>query len=319
MTLSADQHNPKALNYLGVIYEEGKYIKRDIVKAIKYYSMASNQGFPSSQYALGLIYLKGKFVKKDIGMAIKLLQLSAKKEFRDAQLSLAHLYLEGKYIKCDIEKAISLYKEVSSLNNQYAKNNLGVIYKKGFNENEKDVGRAIEYFKEAIRQKNDVISKYNLANVYLDIEDKNSENYKKSLSLLLESIEQGLSISQNLLCVLFIHKYGYIDFETERKSRYYDGSYTTFEIIEKELNVSSKESIELSVKICNQFEKMLENELKNFSFEEIFDFYRNADLIYTNEQVVSTTNFDDKPLINIEVGSIKNINELFYEGFGKDI
>ena len=92
-----------------------------------------------------------------------------------------------------------------------------------------------------------------------------------------------------------------------------------FEIIEKELNVSSKESIELSVKICNQFEKMLENELKNFSFEEIFDFYRNADLIYTNEQVVSTTNFDEKPLINIEVGSIKNINELFYEGFGKDI
>ena len=43
--------------------------------------------------------------------------------------------------------------------NQYAKNNLGVIYKtgKGVTEN---VYRAIEYFEEAIREKNELVSMF---------------------------------------------------------------------------------------------------------------------------------------------------------------
>ena len=72
------------------------------------------------------------------------MELSAKEEFRAAQLLLGDIYFEGKYVKRDIQKV--------NFNNQFAKNNLGVIYKNGVDIN-KNVFLAKEYFKEAIYQK----------------------------------------------------------------------------------------------------------------------------------------------------------------------
>ena len=80
------------------------------------------------------------------------MELSAKEEFRAAQLLLGDIYFEGKYVKRDIQKVIFLYKEVANINNQFAKNNLGVIFKNGVDIN-KNVFLAKEYFKEAIYQK----------------------------------------------------------------------------------------------------------------------------------------------------------------------
>ena len=44
---------------------------------------------------------------------------------------LSYFYLKRSVINSHIQKAIELYKELSSYNNQYAKNNLGIIYKNG--------------------------------------------------------------------------------------------------------------------------------------------------------------------------------------------
>ncbi|KAK8867172.1 hypothetical protein M9Y10_010148 [Tritrichomonas musculus] len=56
------------------------------------------------------------------------------------------------FLGFNIDKAIHYFKIASCFYNQYAKNNLGVIYKtgKGVTEN---VYRAIEYFEEAILEK----------------------------------------------------------------------------------------------------------------------------------------------------------------------
>ena len=48
-----------------------------------------------------------------------------------------------------MKKSIHHYKEASSFNSQYAKNNLGIIFKKGIlNKISPEIGYAIEYLKE---------------------------------------------------------------------------------------------------------------------------------------------------------------------------
>ena len=101
------------------------------------------------------------------------------------------LYHEGKYVKQDIKQAIHYYKERSSLNDNYAKNNLGVIYKNGFyDEIRPKLGWSIEYFKEAIRQKNDKVSMYNLSNIYM-YDDRINNDINKSIELLFKFFVQN--------------------------------------------------------------------------------------------------------------------------------
>lgn len=50
---------------LRVCYDFGKGVKRDIVKAVKYYEVAASQKFVAAQYSLADCYLKGDGVKKD--------------------------------------------------------------------------------------------------------------------------------------------------------------------------------------------------------------------------------------------------------------
>ena len=95
-----------------------------------------------------------------------------------------------------------MYKEVSCFNNQHAKNNLGVIYKNGYNQIKKDVGLATEYFKEAIK-KNDALSMYNLSNILLD---ENEDSSSKSIELLIESYSLKFEPSLKLLCFLLFQK-----------------------------------------------------------------------------------------------------------------
>ena len=108
---------------------------------------------------------------------------------------------EGRYIKRNIVQAIHYYKEASSFNNEYAKNNLGILYKNGFGEKiKKNISNAIEFFEEAIRQKNDYISMYNLAHIYIYDETLEQKDINKQIQLLIESSNK-FHYSLFLLCI----------------------------------------------------------------------------------------------------------------------
>ncbi len=47
------------------MYEYGRGIQKDDVKAFEWYSKAAAQGDPSAQFNLGLMYLNGQGVQKD--------------------------------------------------------------------------------------------------------------------------------------------------------------------------------------------------------------------------------------------------------------
>lgn len=87
-------------------------------------------------------------------------------------------------------RSIHFYKEASSLNIQYSKNNLGIIFKRGFEDEIKPrLGSSIDYFEEAIRQKNDKVSMHNLGHLYL-YEEPIKQSLDKSIDLLMQLLNK---------------------------------------------------------------------------------------------------------------------------------
>ena len=117
----------------------------------------------------------------------------------------------------DIQNSIQYYKEASSFNNQYAKNNLGIIYKNGFEDKiNPNIDYSIEYLIDAIYQKNDVLSMFNLAKICF-YENPYKDKIDEAIYLLIKSSEQGFYHSQILLCLLLIQKvdFNFLDIEKE--------------------------------------------------------------------------------------------------------
>ena len=64
---------------------------------------------------------------------------------------------------------------------------------------------AIEYFEEAIRQKNDAVSLYNLSSIYI-YDKRVNQNIDKSIEMLIKSFNQGFQPSLYLLSIALIKK-----------------------------------------------------------------------------------------------------------------
>ncbi|KAK8892400.1 hypothetical protein M9Y10_029626 [Tritrichomonas musculus] len=337
-TLASNQNHPEAHDFLGRIYYEGKYVKQNISKAIHYFLLASSQCISNSQFTLGQIYFLGQYVPQDIMKSIHFLTLASNQNHFDAQFQLGLIYYlglfieqnikkgiyyiilaskngswdahfcygfllhEGKSLKRDIDGAIHYYKEASTFNIQFAKNNLGVIYLKGFgNQIKKSVGTAVEYFDEAIRRKKDYLSMYNLAHTYI-YEETIKQDIDKLVELLIESSSHFLN-SVILLSIFLIKNFG---FDIER--------------IKSEITKRAGNNSKLVLKVSNIVKFI--NILGKSTFESLFDIYRTKIFLY---------NIEAKPILITKITEIKikevspnypkakNISHLFYEGFGIDL
>ena len=98
---------------MGVMYEKGKGVEKNLNKAKKWFQFAADQGLPKAQYNLGLMYGKGKGVEKDYNKAIKWMTLAADQGNGKAQTNLGWMYETGKGVPRDTQKALSLYQLAS--------------------------------------------------------------------------------------------------------------------------------------------------------------------------------------------------------------
>jgi len=76
---------------VGLMYEFGLGVKKDIKNAIAFYKMSANDGYDKAQFTLGNAYLKGIGVKKNINIALSYYQLAAKQNNKEAKQVLAQL------------------------------------------------------------------------------------------------------------------------------------------------------------------------------------------------------------------------------------
>lgn len=88
-------HDPKGAFALGWCYQQERGVKRDLARAVRWYTKAANQGFGAAENNLGFLYNTGGGVAADHAAALQWYRRAAEDGISDATLSVAKLLLTG--------------------------------------------------------------------------------------------------------------------------------------------------------------------------------------------------------------------------------
>jgi uncharacterized protein len=105
----AEQGNPSAQFYLGLLYDKGAGVPQDYTMARKWYELAAAQRYAMAQTNLGLLYEKGNGIPQDYGTARKWYELAAAQGFAMAQTNLGRLYEFGHGVRQNSVRAYMWY------------------------------------------------------------------------------------------------------------------------------------------------------------------------------------------------------------------
>jgi len=75
----AELGDAEAQYNLGVMYDQGAFVDRDLARAASWYRKAAEQGFMDAQTNLGMMYYRGEGVTRDRTEAARWFQLAADK------------------------------------------------------------------------------------------------------------------------------------------------------------------------------------------------------------------------------------------------
>lgn len=92
----AKEGHSAALYSIGLLYDQGKGVKKDTKLALKYIQAAVDKNLSIAQYYLGMKYLAGLNVKQNATKARELLEKASQNDYLLAQFQLANLYDTGK-------------------------------------------------------------------------------------------------------------------------------------------------------------------------------------------------------------------------------
>lgn len=90
---------------IGLMYEKGLGVEKDINRAVDWYAKAGGKGFADAEYRLGEIYYLGQEVKRDPVRAYRLLNQAAIQGVAKAQYYIGRMYLEGDGVPREFRKA----------------------------------------------------------------------------------------------------------------------------------------------------------------------------------------------------------------------
>ena len=94
---SAMQNNAEAQYNLGLMYETAQGVFRSDLEAFKWWKYAASQGQPDAEYNLGVMYAYGYGTAQDWGMAIELWVRATKHGNKQAPAAMARAYRAGKF------------------------------------------------------------------------------------------------------------------------------------------------------------------------------------------------------------------------------
>ena len=204
-SIAADQGNSDAQCNLGHAYFSGEGIEQDYGKAIEWYTKAAEQGNVASQNRLANLYFDGSGVDQDFGKAFYWFTKSAEQGDAIGQSNLGNMYHNGFGVEQDYEKAIDWYLKAAEQGDPYSQNRLGGLYLDGEGV-EQDYGKAFQWYMKAAEQ-GDAIGQSNLGNIYhhgLGVEP----DYEKAIEWYRKAAEQGDAYSQNRLGGLYFEGLG---------------------------------------------------------------------------------------------------------------
>ena len=155
------------------------------------------------------------------------------------------------------------------------------------------------YFEEAIRQKNDILSMYNLAHIHI-YEETIKRDTDKSIELLIKSSNE-FEHSFNLLCIVLIKTFGF-----------------NIEKIKHEIDKRLEKTNEL-YEIISTITNLLIN-LGEFYVDYLYEIYRNKDFLYDVLcQEICSSDLHEENTEKERDPNLEDISKDFYEGFGYDL
>ena len=150
---AAEQGHAGSQRNLGLRYQNGIGVNKDMTEAVKWYRKAADQGYADAQNDLGVCYSKGWGVNKDMTEAVKWYRKAANQGQVDAQFTLGFYYENGRGVSKDMTEAVKWYRKAAEQGNADAQNTLGVCYADGNGVNQ-DMTEAVKWYRLAAEQGN---------------------------------------------------------------------------------------------------------------------------------------------------------------------
>src|SRR5687767_5944882 len=106
----AEQGDPEAQTYLGILYREGRGVPIDHVEAVNWFYKAAERKHPLAQYNLGIVWGSGNGVPQNDEAAAKWYRLAADQGLAEAQFALGYMYAHGRGVPRDLKEARKWYE-----------------------------------------------------------------------------------------------------------------------------------------------------------------------------------------------------------------
>jgi len=196
-----DQRNPAILNILGMRFEKGEGVTKNLQKAAELYQKAADQGHADAQCNLGLLYQKGEGVPKDIRKAAELFEKAADQGDARGQFDVSILYYSGEGVPKDVGKAAELFQKAANQGYAPAQSMLGMLYQNGEGV-PKDVWKAAELYQKAADQ-GDADAQFGLGLLYQNGAGVPTD-LEKATELYQKAADQGFEQAIFRLAVLAI-------------------------------------------------------------------------------------------------------------------
>lgn len=146
---ASERGHPLAQFNLGLCFELGKGVDKDLVKAAECYKNAVAQGQTGAMYNLALFYMEGLGgLPKDSQHSLKLLEEAAENGLCKAQLYLGLYYADESSHHCNYSKAIPYLEMAAGKRDPSAEFHLGVCYERGLG-TERSMSKAANLYKSA--------------------------------------------------------------------------------------------------------------------------------------------------------------------------
>ena len=136
---------------IGLCYENGRGVERDLTQAAIWYRRAAEQGLDEAQFNLGNLYLNAAGVPKDPVEAARWFRRAAEQNMPHAQVNLGYSYETGSGVARDPFKAVAWYRRAAEQRFPQAQYYLGAAYERGSGI-EKDLPLAAAWYQRAANQ-----------------------------------------------------------------------------------------------------------------------------------------------------------------------
>lgn len=144
----AREGNMNAQYNMGVMYQDGDGVERDLTKAREWLSAAAAQGHILANFNLGVMYYAGEGVDQDLATAKGYFQRAADAGNPNAQFNLGVMAYHGQNGPVDYKTAAEEFQKAAFQGMPDAAYNLGVMFIKGEGVEKNDV-QALAWFKVA--------------------------------------------------------------------------------------------------------------------------------------------------------------------------